>query len=285
MIRTFSIAALALLLLAGSGVAQLDLNVPPDACQEDDDRIAVLMVGSYHMANPGLDRFNLKADDVLAEKRQKEIKALVDRLAGFKPTKVAIEDPWAGKSASDRWQSYLKGTRELRPSEEEQIGFRLAKQMGHQEVFPIDVHMPLDDKTLGPVIGAKPEFQKKMADMEKLGGRAMEQMGKWLSEGTVSYMLYQMNRPEMLKLTHTPYIGYFAPMADGDNYAGADFVSVWYQRNLRIFANLTRISEPGDRVFVIYGQGHIPILKHLVESSPDYCTVDPLPYLEERNEK
>jgi len=56
-------------------------------------------------------------------------------------------------------------------------------------------------------------------------------------------------------------------------------VADWYKRNLRIFANLTRIAEPGDRIFIIYGQGHIKILSDLVVESPDFCLVDPLPYL------
>ena len=279
--RSVSVFILSVVLLAGAAFAQLDLDVPPDACREGDERIAVLLVGSYHMANPGLDRFNLKADDVTTEKRQAEILRLVDRLAEFKPTKVALEIPWEHKPSAARYQAFREGKHELDSNESQQVGFRLAKKMGHDKIYPIDVSMPLDDKALGPVIGANPEFQKKMGDMEKFGGQAMETMGKWLAEGTVSHMLYQMNRPEMLKLAHSPYIGYFAPMADGENYAGADFVTVWYQRNLRIFANLTRISEKGDRVFVIYGQGHIPIIKHLVESSPEYCTVDPLQYLKD----
>ncbi|REJ79308.1 MAG: hypothetical protein DWQ47_00780 [Acidobacteria bacterium] len=280
--KVLSVSLASLFLLAGTGFAQLDLNVPPDICLEDDERVAVLLVGSYHMSNPGLDRFNLKADDVLAEKRQKEISDLVERLADFKATKVAVEAPWGHEPTLERWQKYIAGEIELRKSESEQVGFRLAKKMGHQKIYPVDVRMMLDDKELGPVIAANPEFQKKMGEMDKFGGQAMEQMGKWLSEGTISYMLYQMNRPEMLKLAHTPYVGYFLPMVKDENYAGADYVTVWYQRNLRIFANLTRISEKGDRIFVIYGQGHIPIIKQLVESSPDYCTVDPLPFLKEK---
>jgi len=39
-------------------------------------------------------------------------------------------------------------------------------------------------------------------------------------------------------------------------YAGVEPVANLYRRNLRIFANLTRIIEPGDRVVVIYGAGH-----------------------------
>ena len=42
---------------------------------------------------------------------------------------------------------------------------------------------------------------------------------------------------------------------------------------------MQRISEPGDRVFVIYGAGHIPHLRYFAAQSPYFCLVDPLPYL------
>ncbi|NNE65891.1 MAG: hypothetical protein HKN33_04935 [Pyrinomonadaceae bacterium] len=284
--RRFVFVSFVLLLSAVAGNAQLKEKLPPAQCADKDSRIQVLMVGRYHMSNPGLDRFNLKADNVLAEKRQKEIRALANRLAGFKATKVAVEAPWNDKPTMERWQGYLDGKRDLRKSEEEQIGFRLAKMMGHKTIYGIDVKGNLDDGELGPVIGSNPKYQKKMGELDKLGKEVIKQMGKWLAEGTISDMLYQMNRPVMLEQAHWPYVWVFAPMVKDDNYAGADMVATWYQRNLRIFANLSRISEPGDRVFVVYGQGHIPILKDLVESSPEFCYTDPLPFLkEEKNEK
>ena len=107
----------------------------------------------------------------------------------------------------------------------------------------------------------------------------MAVMGQWLAEGTISEMLYRMNRPAALAQAHWPYVWILAPIAQDDNYAGADMVGTWYTRNIRIFANLNRIAEAGDRIFVVYGQGHIPILRDLVESSPLFCLVDPLPYL------
>ena len=198
------------------------------------------------------------------------------------PTKVAVEAPWGDEPTQQRYRDYFEGKREMRRSEEEQVGFRLAKKMGHEKVYAIDVRMPLSDKEMRPVIGKNPEYQAKMANLQKLGNGAIAQMGEWLAEGSVSYMLYNMNRPEMLEQAHWPYIWIFAPIAEGENYAGADYVATWYKRNIRIFANLVRVSEPGDRVFVIYGMGHIPILKDLVQSSPDFCTVDPLPYLREK---
>ena len=232
------------------------------------------------MSNPGLDQFNLEADDVLAPKRQAEIVAVVERLAEFRPTKVLVEAPWADSATQARYREYVSGTRELRKSEEEQIGFRLAKRMGHERIYPIDVRMQLDDEALGPLIGTNPAFQERMSRLNHLGREAMRIMGAWLAEGTVGDMLYNMNRPEMLVRAHEPYVEYFVPIIADTNYAGADMVATWYRRNLRIFANLHRVADPpDDRIFVVYGQGHIKIIRDLVEDAPGFCVESPLVYL------
>lgn len=263
----------------GSSLAQLP-ELPPANCRTDDERVEVLFVGSYHMSNPGLDRFNLEADDVRTPKRQREIAALVERLMEFGPTKVAVEAPFGDSATIRRYREYVAGERELGRGEEEQIGFRLAARLGHSQVYPIDVHLTLNDDALGPVVGAHPEFQRKMAFLDSLGNFALETMARLLREGSVGETLYEMNRPEFIEMSHWPYVDVFTPIVEGDNYAGADMVADWYKRNLRIFANLTRINDsPDDRIFVIYGQGHIKILRDLVIEAPDYCVVDPLPYL------
>ena len=54
-------------------------------------RPQIMVLGSYHMANPGKDYANLRADDVLAPARQAEIQSVVTSLAAFGPTKIAVE--------------------------------------------------------------------------------------------------------------------------------------------------------------------------------------------------
>jgi hypothetical protein len=232
------------------------------------------------MRNPGMDRFNVEADDVLTPKRQAEIVALVEQLAEFRPTKVAVEKRWQDSTTLAQYQAYLRGEHELTRDETEQIGFRLARLMGHETVYPINVVMMLDDEALEPLIAANPEYQKKMQGVDEFGTEMMRIMEQWLAEGTIGKMLYNMNRPEYIRLGHDPYVEYFVPIVEGDNYAGADMVATRYQRNLRIFANLTRITDsPDDRIFLIYGPGHVPPLHDLVVAHPGYCVVDPLPYL------
>jgi hypothetical protein len=55
------------------------------------------------------------------------------------------------------------------------------------------------------------------------------------------------------------------------DYAGTDLVSDWYARNLKIYANLTRIAEsPNDRILVLYGAGHLKLLQQFVKDSGEY---------------
>ena len=98
----------------------------------------VLVLGVYHMANPGRDIFNMQADDVLAPRRQAEIAQLVEVLRRFQPTKVAVErDVWDSRVPKD-YADYLAGKHELTRNEVEQVGFRLARELGHKTVYPVD---------------------------------------------------------------------------------------------------------------------------------------------------
>ncbi len=67
-----------------------------------------MILGMYHMSNPGLDVNNIKADDVLAPKRQAEIADFVAQIKRFKPTKIAIEVPAENTKIAEAYAQYLK---------------------------------------------------------------------------------------------------------------------------------------------------------------------------------
>ncbi|MFB3042277.1 MAG: DUF5694 domain-containing protein, partial [Candidatus Poribacteria bacterium] len=86
---------------------------------------------------------NVEADDVMTPKRQIEIKQLVGRLKKFKPTKVAVEhESEKDVELQTTYRSYLNGNYQLRRNETQQIGFRLAQQMGHRHIYPVDWNKP-----------------------------------------------------------------------------------------------------------------------------------------------
>jgi hypothetical protein len=63
-------------------------------------------------------------------------------------------------------------------------------------------------------------------------------------------------------------------------YSRTDRVRNWYERNLRIFTNLNRVTEYGaDRVLLIIGSGHLAILRDFAVAAPYFCLVDTEAYL------
>jgi len=255
-----------------------------------DVKIEVMVVGLYHMANPGLDVHNLKADDVLSPKRQKEIEALCMRLLEFRPTKIAVESPFPHKDAVEgnrvrkkkdypqKYKEYLQGDLDVSRNEVYQVAFRLAKMAHLDRVQGIDEagYYPYGKmKKFALENGLKELF----TDGEKHGAEMMAEMQNRLSTNTVIEMLNYVNQPETLLKMHQSYLTMEAKLVADDNYLGPEILSEWYKRNLKIFANILRISQPNDRVVVFFGAGHAHILKQLIQDSPDMILVQPNEYL------
>ena len=89
--------------------------------QQITQKPTVMILGSEHLSNPGMDGINTKMDDVLAPKRQREIQQLVKQLKAFQPTKIALEvDPRFDGKINANYQGYLEGSYELKRGEGDQ---------------------------------------------------------------------------------------------------------------------------------------------------------------------
>jgi hypothetical protein len=89
-----------------------------DGNSESNSLPQVLVLGVYHMANPGRDVVNMQADDVLAETRQSEIAEVIEVLRGFNPTRIAVEAPFYDSDViSARFRDYVNGEHELSRNE------------------------------------------------------------------------------------------------------------------------------------------------------------------------
>ena len=106
------------------------------------NKATVMILGSEFFTNPGISRFNTRMDDVLAPKRQSEMGQLVTQLKAFSPTKIAVHAAESfDAELNANYQGYLDGTYELTRNYKDQIGFRLAKQMGHPKLYCV-AHSP-----------------------------------------------------------------------------------------------------------------------------------------------
>lgn len=259
---------LAVLMTAASVAAQEDAR--PAKAQ-------VLVLATYHFHNPGADVAQFTVADHLAEPRQREIAALVDALARFRPTKILLEwTPDTADTVAATYARYRAGSFALTANEVHQIGFRLGARLGHDALYPVDHRMGLPiDSMMAYAQANDPRF------VERFGALIREVegiMARWQRENTVGETLREMNSPEMLERALQPYLD-FAVVGAGDNYIGARVASAWYARNLHIFANMQRVIQPGDRVLFVVGQGHAPLINHFVRMHPGMELADPLAYL------
>jgi|ERR1051325_10688151 hypothetical protein len=240
----------------------------PAAAQQEPARPEVLVLGVYHMDNPGRDLFNTKADDVLTPKRQAEIAEVITALKRFRPTKVAIEANAGDDRYPKRYAEYLAGKRELTRNEIEQLGFRLAKEMGHQTVYAVDVDGEFPFQHVQNYAKASGRTKELDALMSEIGAMVKAQ-DEYLATHTVLEMLLYVNADERVARD----VGlYYRQGALGEpwDWAGADLVSDWFRRNMRIYSNVMGLIEsPAERVVVIFGYGHLGWLQHDFASNPN----------------
>lgn len=229
----------------------------------------VMILGSYHMGNPGRDLNNVKADDVRTERRQKEIADFLAVLKKFKPTRIAIEAVPQNTQMSESYAQYLKGEYQLKSNEIDQIAFRLAKELNHPKLFQIDWQGNFDfDKVLA---SAKANNQTNETDYFMASGK--KETGKIteiMKTSSVTDIFRYLNDPSRVDEWHRYYLK-LARVGKDSDYAGTDLLSGWYERNLKIYANLTRITEsPNDRILVLYGAGHLKLLQQFAKDSGEY---------------
>ncbi len=227
----------------------------------------VLVLGVYHMANPGRDIFNMQADDVLAPRRQAEIAEVIATLRKFRPTKIAVErDPGDNRISKD-YSDYLAGKHQLTRNEIEQIGFRLAKEFGHKTVYGTDADGEFPYPRLVKYAQATGRSKELDALVGDIGGMVKTQ-NAYLASHTVLETLLYMNSDDKV----AEAVGFYyrqAHFGEQWDWAGADLVADWFRRNMRIYSNVVRLTDsPGERVLVIFGAGHLGWLQHNFASDP-----------------
>ena len=237
-------------------------------------RVEVMVVGVFHMSNPGRDIHNLKVDDVLEPKRQSEIAAVTDALARFKPTKVGVE--WPADLVAERYKQYLAGT--LAPSRNEvvQLGFRLAKTTG-AEVYSLDADGDFPYQRLKNFAETR-GFSKLLDEMNAAIQREVDEEARLLAQKGVSADLRFLNDPVRLSKDNAFYRNMLR-IGLGDDQPGADLTASWYHRNFLICANLLQLAKPGDRIAIFFGSGHAFLLRQCVTETPGFRLIEPNDYL------
>jgi non-heme chloroperoxidase len=243
---------------------------PSPAVQETvRPRAEVLVLGTYHMSNPGRDIFNTEADDILAPQRQAEIAQLIAVLREFRPTKIAVEAGVGNDRIAERYADYVSGGSDLSRNETEQLGYRLARELGHETVYPVDADGEFPFPRLVKYAKATGREAEINAMLEE-GGEVAAAFSAYLASHTILETLLYMNSEEYIA---EGVGGYFEMAEFGEqwDWAGADLVSDWFRRNMRIYTNIVQIVDsPNERVLVIYGAGHLGWLQYAFDNNPNF---------------
>ena len=239
--------------------------------EKEEPSIEVLVLGSFHFKN--VPEFY----DMKATEKQREIKTLVNDLAEFKPDKIALEFERKDSNYVDSlYRAYRNDNHELKVNEREQVGFRLAMQLGHQKVEAIDYQKPWGmDKTLEWAKKNDPQFVEFVQNWQHKNARMDSILFK---NKTVSQILSLMAGDAYLDRIQEARMRMLEVGAD-KNYIGVEPVASVYKRNMRIFANITSIAEPGDRILIVYGAGHSYFFNEFISQHSDMKLVDPVQYL------
>lgn len=278
--KTISAATAAIGLMAGSAAAGTTAGPAPAP-----EPVQVMVLGTYHFGNPGLDINNIKADSVLTPARQQELERVATALLAFRPTKVMVERQSASPDLADPdYPQFDAAMLASSANERVQIGYRIARLAGLTSVQGIDEQSGPGEPDYFP-------YDKLQATADRLGKTPLLQSlhadtAAWLKDfeaaqksSSIGQLLLRMNDPNGLQGKMDFYYSALA-VGDRDDQAGADLNAMWYLRNAKIFSKLMLASKPGDRVLVVYGSGHLFWLKHFARHAPGFVDVDVTPYLQ-----
>ncbi len=244
-----------------------------------------VFLGTYHMGSEGNNVFKSDVDTVSSPKRQKQIAELVEKLKKYKPTKIAIEcDVDVNAKFQANYDNYLAGKYELTKNERDQIGFRLAKELEHKKVYCVDWGIFPKDKLYWYEQYAEKdqELNKYLTELRKKGKKDNDAKNEKLRNLSVLDQLIFLNQPDQIEKSHQEYYDIMR-IGRGEEYVGANYLSWWYGRNMKILMNIIRITDsPKDRILIIYGAGHNKLLTQFAEESGFYNVESSLKYLQKK---
>jgi hypothetical protein len=228
-----------------------------------------VILGTDHFSNQNNgDLFMTEKVDMFSKARQNEINEVITCLKKYKPTKVALEVLQENETAlNDNYVSYKNGELSLTINEVDQIGFRLAKECNLEQVYAVDWNGNQEDI---PDLGNLDEW------LDTADFKAFERIGQELTSETSTYLEQHSIKEFLLWLNDTKNVlkgqemyMKLALVGSKSNPVGAMWTAkYWYYRNMLIYKNIVNLIDSNEeRIFVLYGAGHLHLLLQFLKES------------------
>ena len=251
-------------------------------CQENinNEKIKVSILGTYHFNDPPpIAGFDSSNSDIKSPHRQKELGQVLTKLEQFKPTKILLEKQIGEGTWNEQYEKYLdhQDPDSLGRNEIYQIGFRLAKRLGHKKLYPFDFKIKLDFSSVEGLLKEDTIFSKNIDDVYNEIMNIAFDLFTRLDTISLTDIIMVLNSEYYIENLDNRYYMEILKLGKDDNYAGVEFYLQWLERNLKMFHNITRntdFSNKNERLLIIVGSAHTKYLKDLIEDSSYYEYVD-----------
>lgn len=266
-------------------------------------RTAVMVVGFDHLNQ----LYNKQpASDVLSAKKQAELARLRQQLRRFRPDAILVEaEPAEQPRLDSLYAHYQAGRLDLAAlpdgrRELYQIGFALGRELHLPGVRAVDYYASTSQSLLQS--GTNHEAFARDLRLMQTTSRPLRARVQHDSLSVYDYIALA-NQPAMIKLIHRAIFntparvtnGRFSPTgtntvnlgAVDTTYIGAHYITLHYNRNLKIYSNILRAQQQSQarRVLVIFGVAHVGVLEELLAANPSYEVVHAAKYLKTRQKK
>lgn len=262
-------------------------------------QIEIMILGSTHFGQESYYKDFPKAD-LFDSGRQEEIMAINNMLQRYGPDMIMIENtPEEQKSVDSLYHLYKTGSVSLKEipygrAERFQFGYRLAKSLNHERIYGVDYYESVSNRILtkGQNIDIFEQGLNQFSHVGRQADKALREEGLPLR----SYLLF-LNNPEILNLAYevlflnpakvrngelsNPPVQYVDTAFVNPQYVGAEFISIFYERELKIYSNITstQLKHQGRKLLVVMGHRHAAALTKIFAQDPAYKVVNPARFL------
>ena len=257
---------------------------------------SVLVLGCNHLA--GLYKADNPHSDVLTPRRQAELAATLDQLQRYRPDGILVEElPEEQGRLDSLYQLYRQDRLDLRTlpggrSEVYQLGFALGKRLGLPRIQGVNAPGGTSQSILNQ--GQNIElYQEATTRWRAFSAPINERL--LAGQSTLTQYLRALNDPATVQGLHRLVYNIPArvthgtlgpdPMVDAafvnPQYVGAEFISVFYNRDLKVYSNVvtTQLATHQSRQLLIIGVRHVGSLKGIFRDDPAYRVVEAGDYL------
>lgn len=243
--------------------------------------LQVLLIGSSHWNNyqsKGLDVAQTNEIDILSDEYQKDLDQIVEAIKEFGPDKIFVERTINYQSKLDSLYNLYQTTdwgKEKR-NEIYQLGFKVAKTLGHKQVYGIDhrgTSFPYDSLMQAMEKAKQTKLIASFVDDLK---QYEENYNKLVAEKKpLKNILYFLNDKKHRKLDLGWYLNNANKGGSINNNIGSFLTSEWIKRNIYTYGLIQKYVEPKDqRIMILMGAGHIAPLENFISYNPHWAVVE-----------